>query len=172
MVDSQGWLRLPLYCFFQIALHPLSTPTVASITRGPCHHCYSVLLTCLFFLYSFLITLLMNLHYSDGKESAWNSADPWVRKIPWISSILAWRIPWTEEPDGPHSVGSQRVGHDWVTNTFALICQHLGQNFFRLLVKNKFNLLVWYPKLSTNVASIYHCSFLFHSNRLEHCTLA
>ena len=28
-------------------------------------------------------------------------------------SILAWRIPWTEEPDGPWSMWSQRVGHDW-----------------------------------------------------------
>ena len=28
------------------------------------------------------------------------------------SSILAWRIPWTEEPDGLQSMGSQRVGHD------------------------------------------------------------
>ena len=28
------------------------------------------------------------------------------------SSILAWRIPWTEEPGGLHSVGSPRVGHD------------------------------------------------------------
>ena len=28
------------------------------------------------------------------------------------SSILAWRIPWTEEPDGLQSLGSQRVGHD------------------------------------------------------------
>ena len=28
------------------------------------------------------------------------------------SSILAWRIPWTEEPDGLQSTGSQRVGHD------------------------------------------------------------
>ena len=27
-------------------------------------------------------------------------------------SILAWRIPWTEEPDGLWSMGSQRVGHD------------------------------------------------------------
>ena len=27
-------------------------------------------------------------------------------------SILAWRIPWTEEPDGLQSTGSQRVGHD------------------------------------------------------------
>ena len=28
------------------------------------------------------------------------------------SSILAWRIPWTEELDGLRSIGSQRVGHD------------------------------------------------------------
>ena len=28
------------------------------------------------------------------------------------SSILAWRIPWTQELGGPHSIGSQRVGHD------------------------------------------------------------
>ena len=31
------------------------------------------------------------------------------------SSILAWRIPWTEEPGGLLFMGSQRVGHDWVT---------------------------------------------------------
>ena len=36
------------------------------------------------------------------------------------SSILAWRIPRTEEPGGLWSMGSQRVGHDWVTNTCAL----------------------------------------------------
>ena len=28
------------------------------------------------------------------------------------SSILAWKIPWMEEPGGLHSTGSQRVGHD------------------------------------------------------------
>ena len=32
------------------------------------------------------------------------------------SSILAWRIPWTEEPGGLQSTGSQRVGHDWATS--------------------------------------------------------
>ena len=32
------------------------------------------------------------------------------------SSILAWGIPWTEEPGGLQSMGSQKVGHDWVTN--------------------------------------------------------
>ena len=31
------------------------------------------------------------------------------------SSILAWRIPWTEEPGGPQSMGSQRVRHNLVT---------------------------------------------------------
>ena len=34
------------------------------------------------------------------------------------SSILAWRIPWPEEPGGLQCMGSQRVRHDWVTNTF------------------------------------------------------
>ena len=34
------------------------------------------------------------------------------------SSILAWKIPWTEEPDRLQSMGSQRLGHDRATNTF------------------------------------------------------
>ena len=34
------------------------------------------------------------------------------------SNIVAWWIPWTEEPEGLQSMGSQRVRHDWVTNTF------------------------------------------------------
>ena len=33
------------------------------------------------------------------------------------SSILAWRIPWTEEPGRLQSMGLQRVGHHWTTNT-------------------------------------------------------
>ena len=35
------------------------------------------------------------------------------------SSILVWRIPWTEEPDGLQSMGSQRIGHDQATFTFS-----------------------------------------------------
>ena len=48
--------------------------------------------------------------------------ETWVRSLTWEdplekemathSSILAWRIPWTEEPGGLQSMGSQRVGHD------------------------------------------------------------
>ena len=58
---------------------------------------------------------------SDGKESACNVGD--LGSIPgWgrypkkgmatDSSILAWRIPWTEEPGRLSSMGSQRVRHD------------------------------------------------------------
>ena len=40
------------------------------------------------------------------------------------SSILAWRIPWTEEPGGLQSMGSQRVRHDWTTNTHTHTHRH------------------------------------------------
>ena len=38
--------------------------------------------------------------------------DPLEKEMATHSGILAWRIPWTEEPDGLQSMGSQRVGHD------------------------------------------------------------
>ena len=44
--------------------------------------------------------------------------DPLEKGMAIHSSILTWRIPWTEEPGGLQSVGSQRVGHNWATNTF------------------------------------------------------
>ena len=44
--------------------------------------------------------------------------DPLEKGIATHSSILAWRVPWTEEPSGLQSTGSQRVGHDGATNTF------------------------------------------------------
>ena len=40
------------------------------------------------------------------------------------SSILAWRIPWSEEPDRLQSIGSQRVGHNWETITFTSLSRH------------------------------------------------
>ena len=38
--------------------------------------------------------------------------DPLEKKMATLSSILAWRIPYTEGPGGLQSMGSQRVGHD------------------------------------------------------------
>ena len=38
--------------------------------------------------------------------------DPLVKEMAIHSSTIAWKIPWTEEPDRLQSMGSQRVGHD------------------------------------------------------------
>ena len=38
--------------------------------------------------------------------------DPLEKEMATYSSILAWRVPWTEEPGGLQSMGLQRVGHD------------------------------------------------------------
>ena len=43
--------------------------------------------------------------------------DPLEEGMVTHASILAWRIPWTKEPDKLQSLGSQRVRHDWVTDT-------------------------------------------------------
>ena len=59
---------------------------------------------------------------SDGQVSACKMQETWVQSLGQKdplekdlaphSSILAWRIPWTEELGGLQSMGSQRVGHD------------------------------------------------------------
>ena len=43
--------------------------------------------------------------------------DPLEKELATHSSILAWKIPWTEEPGGLQSMESPRVGHDRATNT-------------------------------------------------------
>ena len=65
--------------------------------------------------------MVFELKGSDGKEPAclrenqiqslgWE--DPLEKGMATHSTILAWRIPWTEEPGGLQSMGSQRVGHN------------------------------------------------------------
>ena len=71
--------------------------------------------------------------------------ETWVRSLDWEdplekgiathSSIFAWTSPWTEEPGGLQSIGSQRVGRDWVTNTFTYFLFYLTCSF----------LWVWLP---------------------------
>ena len=46
-------------------------------------------------------------------QGSWE--DPLKKEMTTHSSILAWRIPWTEEPDGLQSIGLQRVRHDRAT---------------------------------------------------------
>ena len=51
-----------------------------------------------------------------GEPLGWE--DPLEKGLATHSSILAWGIPWTEEPSELQSMGLQRVRHDWATNTF------------------------------------------------------
>ena len=45
--------------------------------------------------------------------------DPLEKEMASHSCTLAWKIPWMEEPGGLQSMGSQRVGHDWLTSLSA-----------------------------------------------------
>ena len=61
--------------------------------------------------------------------------ETWVRSLGWEdplekemainSKTIAWKIPWTEEPGGLQSMGSQRVGHNWVTSLTHSFLVHL-----------------------------------------------
>ena len=53
--------------------------------------------------------------WSLGRE------DPLEKEMTTHSSIPAWEIPWTEEPGGLQSRGSQRIGHDWKTVHTAML---------------------------------------------------
>ena len=54
-----------------------------------------------------------------AKQKTWVRSlgweDPLEKEMATHSSILAWEIPWTEEPGGLQSMASQRVGHDLAT---------------------------------------------------------
>ena len=66
------------------------------------------------------------------------------------SSIRAWRIPQTEEPGGLQSKGSQRVRHNWVTNTH----KHSGMRYiYKSLKSLKVKFISFYP--ATGLKEIY-----------------
>ena len=63
--------------------------------------------------------------------------DPLEKEMATHSSILGWKIPWTEEPGGIQSMGSQRLGHNWVTNAYSIkyeqyleVCCSEGKNYW------------------------------------------
>ena len=62
------------------------------------------------------LTLAQRLKCLPAMQETWVQSlgreDPLEKEMATHSSILAWRIPWTEEPGGLQSMGSQRVRHD------------------------------------------------------------
>ena len=63
-------------------------------------------------------------HWSDLKEKAMAPH----------SSILAWKIPWMEEPSRLQSMGSLRVGHDWATSLSLFTLMHCRRKWHPALV--------------------------------------
>ena len=61
----------------------------------------------------------------DLKETqVWSlgQEEPLKKELATHSSVLAWKIPWVEEPDRLQSIGSQRVGHNWLPFHLLLRC--------------------------------------------------
>ena len=51
-----------------------------------------------------------------------------IKEMATCSNILAWRIPWTEEPDRLQSIGSQRVRHNW-NNLAYMQCSESSEDY-------------------------------------------
>ena len=68
-----------------------------------------------------VLALLRRLEFQSYLKETWIWSLSWEdfleKGMATHSSILVWRIPWTGEPGGQQSMGSPRVGYDWVTNT-------------------------------------------------------
>ena len=65
--------------------------------------------------------------------------DPLEKGMATLSSILAWRIPRTEEPGTLQSKRSQRVGHDWATNTLTFTFHTHTHTYTRLFSSVQFS---------------------------------
>ena len=77
---------------------------------------------------SLLVQMVKNLPAMQETQ-VWSPGweDPLEKGKATHSGILAWRIPWTGEPGGLQSMGSQRVRHDWATNTHIIQTIKIGK---------------------------------------------
>ena len=89
-----------------------------------------------------LTLVAQRLKHRPAMQETWvlslGQEDPLEKEMATHSSILAWRIPWTEGPGGLQSMGSQRVRHDWATNTkLKPFCQNITNQFLTMCKCNK-----------------------------------
>ena len=101
--------------------------------------------------------------------------DPLEKAMTTDSSILAWRIPWTEEPGGPQSTGSQRVGHDWsnlaCTNTHMCILAIVDSSVMNIGVRVSFWIMVSSRYMPRNVIAESYSTPIFSFLRSIHTVL-
>ena len=58
----------------------------------------------------------------ETRVQSLSQEDPLEEEMATHSSILAWEVPWAEDPGGLQSMGSQRAGHDLTTGLYKLVC--------------------------------------------------
>ena len=106
-----GDTREQCFCFLKSAFHIFHFSCLMVLGIQVTNHVTS---------FSFWLASLGFPGGSDSKESAQGLIPESERLLKkgegTHSSILAWRIPWTKEPGGLQSTGSQRVRHDWETD--------------------------------------------------------
>ena len=91
------------------------------------HHCFSFCVWLLYYLESLWASLVTQMAKNppamlQTQIQSLSQEDSLEKGMATHSSIPVWRIPWTEEPGKLQSTGSQRVRHDWATNTTYLYC--------------------------------------------------
>ena len=115
--------------------------------------------------------------------------DPLEKEMATYSSILTWEIPWTEEPGGLQSMGSQRVGHDLATKqqqqqihicnkslkentviwkTHFVVAVTFEKVWGGIIVERSKQLLM-FPKLNGEYTTIYIVTFILWRFILYYC---
>ena len=93
--------------------------------------------------------------------------DPLEEENATHSSTLAWRIPWTEEPDGLQSLELQRVGQDWMTHTSHFQLQGTPNTYCCELPHN----MVWkqktVPQKPKNSTDMAHWEWIWKRSRMK-----
>ena len=114
-MNKNGWetfcLRSPYIIFEHL-------PSISTLRYGRRHSLFSHEI---WWISLFKVSLVAQRlkHLPPMRETrVWSLSreDPLEKEMAIHSSILAWRIPWTEKPSRLQSTGSQRVGHNWATS--------------------------------------------------------
>ena len=113
-------------CYFLNSFLALLAPLCLQVSsQGLCHHSSSanrfvntIFLCSIYICWASLVA--QRLKHLPAMRETWvrslGREVPLEKEMATHSSILAWRIPRTEEPGEPQFTGSQRVGHDWATS--------------------------------------------------------
>ena len=96
--------------------------------------------------------------------------DPLKKEMVTHSNILAWKIPWTEEPGRLQSMGSQRVRHDWWISLAIIQISHLFPSY-AVMGPDAMILAFWmlrvffnfYFFISWRLITLQHCSGFCHT---------